>query len=379
MLKKMKSERLVWLDVTITLLALELMAYFYYGVRSLAIAGLCVTVSLAADIISVRLMGRRFTADDLSCTSDALIIALMLPSVMSYKVAALASLFAVVVAKNIFGGRANMIFSPAAAAYIFVLTSWGRDLLLFTAPHVKIGIFGKPQELVNSASHVFNMTGRMEYTNFEIMLGNFSGAAGAVSILLLAVSALILMFRRDISAGAFIGTIAGTALFAYVAPIIPNRADSVRYSLVTNMVLFAAIYIVSDRRIAPKRNYYAFFYGLFIGIVSYVIVLTTAKENAIVIVSVLFTPIALMFKNLEKRIELASTEANFNAAMKEAEALEEQLADEQEEPSEDEEGSVEHEEEQEEPDDEETDDFEEFLDEELSELLDEEEEEHTDE
>lgn len=379
MLKKMKSERLVWLDVTITLLALELMAYFYYGVRSLALAGLCVTVSLAADIISVRLMGRRFTADDLSCTSDALIIALMLPSVMSYKVAALASLFAVVVAKNIFGGRVNMIFSPAAAAYIFVLTSWGRDLLLFTAPHVETGIFGKPQELVNSASHVFNMTGRMEYTDFEIMLGNFSGAAGAVSILLLAVSALILMFRRDISAGAFIGTIAGTALFAYVAPIIPNRADSVRYSLVTNMVLFAAIYIVSDRRIAPKRNYYAFFYGLFIGIVSYVIVLTTAKENAIVIVSVLFTPIALMFKNLEKRIELASTEANFNAAMKEAEALEEQLADEQEEPSEDEEGSVEHEEEQEEPVDEETDDFEEFLDEELSELLDEEEEEHTDE
>lgn len=379
MLKKMKSERLVWLDVTITLLALELMAYFYYGVRSLAIAGLCVTVSLAADIISVRLMGRRFTADDLSCTSDALIIALMLPSVMSYKVAALASLFAVVVAKNIFGGRVNMIFSPAAAAYIFVLTSWGRDLLLFTAPHVKTGILGKPQELVNSASHVFNMTGRMEYTDFEIMLGNFSGAAGAVSILLLAVSALILMFRRDISAGAFIGTIAGTALFAYVAPIIPNRADSVRYSLVTNMVLFAAIYIVADRRIAPKRNYYAFFYGLFIGIVSYVIVLTTAKENAIVIVSVLFTPIALMFKNLEKRIELTSTEANFNAAMKEAEALEEQLADEQEEPSEDDEGSVEHEEEQEEPVDEETDDFEEFLDEELSELLDEEEEEHTDE
>ena len=187
------------------------------------------------------------------------------------------------------------------------------------------------------------------------------------------------MFRRDISAGAFIGTIAGTALFAYVSPIIPNRADSVRYSLVTNMVLFAAIYIVSDRRIAPKRNYYAFFYGLFIGIVSYVIVLTTAKENAIVIVSVLFTPIALMFKNLEKRIELASTEANFNAAMKEAEALEEQLTDEQEEPSEDEKGSVEHEEEQEEPVDEETDDFEEFLDEELSELLDEEEEEHTDE
>ena len=74
------------------------------------------------------------------------------------------------------------------------------------------------------------------------------------------------------------------------------------------MVLFSAIYIVSDVRIEPKRNYYAFFYGLFIGVISYVLVLTEAKENAIVIVSVLFTPIALGFKNLEKKIENAYSE-----------------------------------------------------------------------
>ena len=323
MLKKARSERLIWLDIIITLLTLELMSYFYYGVRSIVLAGVCIAVSLAADIVSVRFMGRRFTADDLSCTSDALIIALMFPAVIEYKIATLACLFAVIAAKNIFGGRINMIFSPAAAAYVFVLTSWGRELLLYTEPHVKTGIFDEPQELVNSASHVFDMTGKLEYTDLEILLGNFSGAPGAVSILLLAVSAVILMFRRDISAGAFIGTISGTALFAYITPMISERADSVRYSLVTNMVLFSAIYIISDRRIAPKRNYYAFFYGLFIGIVSYVIVLTTAKENAIVIVSVLFTPISLMFKNLEKKIELANTEAEYKAAMETAEAFEE--------------------------------------------------------
>jgi hypothetical protein len=80
------------------------------------------------------------------------------------------------------------------------------------------------------------------------------------------------------------------------------------------MVLFAAVYIVSDVRIAPKRNYYAFFYGLFIGVISYVLVLTEAKENAIVIVSVLFTPIALGFKNLEKKIELAVKENSTDTA-----------------------------------------------------------------
>jgi hydrogenase-4 membrane subunit HyfE len=69
------------------------------------------------------------------------------------------------------------------------------------------------------------------------------------------------------------------------------------------MVLFASVYIVADKRIAPKKDYYAFFYGLFIAIVSYILVLTMAKENAIVIVSLLFTPVALALKNLEKRIE----------------------------------------------------------------------------
>jgi len=294
----------------ITLLTLELMSYFYYGIRSVVLACVCTAAALVAEIISLRFMNRKFTADDLNCTSDALIVALMFPAVMKYKIAVIAVIFAIVVAKNVFGGRLNMIFSPAAAAYIFVLTSWDRDLLQYTAPHVKTGVFETPAVLVNSASHYFNLSGTMEHSDFELLLGNFSGPSGAVSILLLAVAAVVLMFRRSISVGAFIGTIFGTGFFAVLTPVVTSRADSLKYSLATNMVLFAAIYIVSDVRIAPKRNYYAFFYGLFIGVISYVLVLTSAKENAIVIVSVLFTPIALGFKNLEKRIDIAVQEHN---------------------------------------------------------------------
>lgn len=307
MLKKARKERLIWIDITITLLALELMAYFYYGIRSLALGGVCVVVSLLTEMISLRLMHKSFTADDLMCTSDALIISLMMPAVMDYKIAAIACVFAVTAAKNIFGGRKNMIFSPAAAAYVFMLASWGKKLLLYPEPHVRTGLFDTPERLVSSASYVYNTTGKMDYTDFEILLGNFSGAAGSASILLLIVAAVILIFRRDISAGAFIGTIFGTGFLAYIMPVSASltAADSVKYSLVTNMVLFAAIYIISDKRIAPKREYYAFFYGLFIAFFSYIVLLTTAKENVIIIISVLFTPVALGFKNLEKKIELA--------------------------------------------------------------------------
>ncbi|MCM1007857.1 MAG: RnfABCDGE type electron transport complex subunit D [Ruminococcus flavefaciens] len=307
MLKKARKERLIWIDITITLLALELMSYFYYGIRSLVLGGVCVAVSLLTEMISLRLMHKSFTADDLMCTSDALIISLMMPAVMDYKIAAIACVFAVTAAKNIFGGRKNMIFSPAVAAYVFMLASWEKKLLLYPEPHVRTGLFDMPDGLVSSASYVYNTTGKMDYTDFEILLGNFSGSAGSASILLLIVAAVILIFRRDISAGAFIGTILGTGFLAYIMPVSASltAADSVKYSLVTNMVLFAAIYIISDKRIAPKREYYAFFYGLFIAFFSYIVLLTTAKENVIIIISILFTPVALGFRNLEKKIELA--------------------------------------------------------------------------
>ena len=73
-------------------------------------------------------------------------------------------------------------------------------------------------------------------------------------------------------------------------------------------MLFASVYIIADRRIAPEREYHAFFYGFFIAVFAYTIVLTTGKENVIVMVSVLFAPVALGIKNLEKKISLAEAE-----------------------------------------------------------------------
>ncbi|MBE6862645.1 MAG: hypothetical protein E7497_07095 [Ruminococcus sp.] len=331
MLKKIKSERYVWIDVTFTLLALELMAYFYYGIRTLVTAGICIAVSLIAELIFLRFTHRKFTADDLTCTSDALIAALMVPAVIDYKIPAIACVFAVIAAKNIFGGRRNMIFSPAAVAYVFILASWKKELLSYPAPHDKADILDSAAELTNSATYVFNHTGSMNYTDFELLLGNFSGPIGAVSILLLIVAAVILILRRDISWGAFVGTVAGTGFMAYFCPIASNSILSVKYVFATNMILFAAIYIISDLRIAPKRNYYAFFYGFFIAISSYVLMITTGQENIIVIMSVLFTPLSLAFKNLQKRIDnekLLEAEAAAEAVLEaEVTAAEEAVAE----------------------------------------------------
>lgn len=305
-----KSQRFIWIDIMLTLLTLAVMEYFYYGVRALLLVGICAAVSLVAEAVCLRMIRRRFTADDLTCISDAVILSLMLPAVMNNVIASLGCIFSVIVAKHVLGGRKELIFSPAAAGYVFLLTSWKSNVLMFTEPHVRTGIFEKAENLVSSASHSFNTTGKMSYTDFEILMGNMAGPAGAVSILLLAVAAVILILRRDISTGAFVGTILATGLLSVFVPMCSDPWDSLKYTMSANMVLFSAIYIISDKRTAPKRNYYAFFYGFFIAAFSYILVLTTAKENAIVIVSIIFAPVAMGFRNLEKRIEKLKEEEN---------------------------------------------------------------------
>ncbi|MBR1591822.1 MAG: RnfABCDGE type electron transport complex subunit D [Ruminococcus sp.] len=300
-----KTNNHAWLDLIITLFGLSVVSYFYYGKRFLALSGVCLGVSCAAELISLKLMHRKFTAYDFYFAVDALIISLMLPAVFSMKIAAAACIFAVVAAKNIFGGRDNMIFSPSAAAYVFLLTSWKDSLLKFPAPNTKYEIGEKVSELVNSESHNFNMEGRTDISDFDLMLGNFSGASGTVVIFLLIVSAAVLILRQDISAGAFFGTVIGTVLMAFIIPAADNAAVSAKYSICMNMTLFSAIYIVSDKRTAPERNFYAFFYGFFTAVISYILIITTALENAIVIVAVLAAPAALGIRNLEDKIRLA--------------------------------------------------------------------------
>ncbi len=330
-----RQERFIRMDIFITLLALGVMSYFYYGFRAIMISGLCMTVSFVCEYFSLIAMNKKFTADSIGCITDGFIIALMMPASIDYKIPVIACVFMNIAGKNIFGGRKNMIFSPAAVGYLFALTSWAKQVLEYPNPFAKTAVSDGTEKLVNSASHIFNTTGRLTITDYDIIMGNFAGPMGAVSILLLVISAVILLFRRDISAGAFIGFIAGMLFMGLISSVGENIFESVKYLFATNMTVFAAVFIISDVRIAPQKFHFSFFYGIFIAFASYILLLTTGKENPAVIVSVLFTPAALGLKRLESRInkliEEEKAEAEIaEAVISETRALGEEIAEEYE-------------------------------------------------
>lgn len=303
-----KKRTLSWIDMIITLSSLEIMAYFYYGARTLIIAGLCMGVSFVCDWVSVWFMKKKYVSDDLMSLADGLAIALMMPASIDFRIPVMACVFAVIVGKNIFGGRKNIIFSPCAVGYLFALTSWENQVLMYPSPDRKLEINAENAVLSRSLSYDFNNTGNINVSDFDLLIGNFRGAMGTVSILLLIVVATALLCRRAVSAGAFTGVISGILFMSYICPLSDSRAESLKYIIATNMFLFSAVYIVSDKRVAPINNYYAFFYGLFTAVVTYTITLTTSKENMLPAISVIMTPTALVFKSMQMRADTAKNE-----------------------------------------------------------------------
>ncbi len=73
---------------------------------------------------------------DYSAMVTAALIAFALPSLTPWWVTATASLFAIVVAKHLYGGLGFNIFNPAMAGYVVVLVAFPLDLNLWTAPRM---------------------------------------------------------------------------------------------------------------------------------------------------------------------------------------------------------------------------------------------------
>ena len=105
-----KKRTLSWIDIILTLASLEVMSYFYYGVRTLIMAGLCMAVSFVCDWIAVWFMKKKYVPDDLMSLADGLAIALMMPASVDFRIPMISCAFAVLVGKNLFGGRKNIIF-----------------------------------------------------------------------------------------------------------------------------------------------------------------------------------------------------------------------------------------------------------------------------
>jgi len=115
--------------------------FWYFGWGVIINLAIATTTAVLAEAAVLRLRGRdiRRTLVDLSAVVTAWLLALALPPLLPWWQTVLGAVFAIVIAKQLFGGIGFNPFNPAMAGYVLLLVSFPVTMTRWLPPDVVSG------------------------------------------------------------------------------------------------------------------------------------------------------------------------------------------------------------------------------------------------
>ena len=122
------STKKIMIDVLIALLPAMIAGIVYFGLKAVAVIATSVICAVGSEFVYELCMGKKLkdiaNAFDYSSCVTGLIVALIIPATYHLYIPALASIFAIVVVKMLFGGTGKNLVNPAVTGRIFVFMSF---------------------------------------------------------------------------------------------------------------------------------------------------------------------------------------------------------------------------------------------------------------
>ncbi len=262
------STRRIMRDVNIALLPALLFGIYHFGVSAAIVTAVCIVCAVVTELAANRFLIRDHRELDGSAVVTGMLLALTLPATTPWWVAAIGSVFAILVVKAMCGGLGQNAFNPALAA---------RALLMLVFPTYLVRYF-EPQGLLGTADavtaatplHHMVMPALPEQSLLDMFLGNIPGCIGEVSTLALLIGGAYLVYRRVISLRiplAYLGTVAVLTLVFHKTD---NAIAWTLYSLMGGGVMLGAIFMATDYATSPVTPLGQVVYGIGCGILTVV-------------------------------------------------------------------------------------------------------------
>ena len=249
-------------DVVIALLPALIAGTIIFGMRALLVTLVCVAAAVAAEWACGMVLYHRNTVKDLSSVVTGLLLALTLPATVPYWVAAVGSVFAIVVVKGLCGGLGKNVFNPALGARAFLVLLWPVYMVRFVAPGAVDGVASA------TPLHHMVMPALPEESLGQMFLGNIGGCIGEVCTLALLIGGAYLLYKGVISLripAAYLGTVAVlTLVFAKG----DNAVLWMLYNLLGGGVVLGALFMATDYATSPVTPKGQIIYGIGCGVLT---------------------------------------------------------------------------------------------------------------
>jgi len=126
------------LQVLVALIPAALAHVWYFGPGFLFNLIVASIFCVGSEALMMKVRGRdpKIALADYSALVTAALLAFALPSLTPWWVTATGALFAVIVAKHLYGGIGFNIFNPAMAGYVVILVAYPMEMNLWVAPRM---------------------------------------------------------------------------------------------------------------------------------------------------------------------------------------------------------------------------------------------------
>ena len=248
------TTRRIMLDVCIALVPAVVFAVYWFGAQVLIPILLSMASAIGAEALMQKLLKRRITVDDGSAAVTGLLLAFTLPPSVPWYVPIVGAVFAIVIAKQVFGGLGDNFVNPALAGRAFLLASFPVAMTTFPA---------LPDALSSATPLSSEFAGAVNY--MDAFLGRIGGSSGEVSKVALLLGAAYLLIRRVIDWRVpvfYLGTLALLNL-VFGRPVLD--------SVLLGGTLLGAFFMATDYVTSPVPPWGKVLYGVGIGVINFAI------------------------------------------------------------------------------------------------------------
>ncbi|MDY0101536.1 MAG: NADH:ubiquinone reductase (Na(+)-transporting) subunit B [Lentimicrobium sp.] len=249
---------------------------------------------------------------------SGMLIPLVLPPDIPLWMVALATAFAVIIGKEVFGGTGMNILNPALTARAFLFFAYPASMSgdkVWIAE--KADAFSGATPLAEAAAGVSSGTVHFTHSFMDMFMGFIPGSIGETSTLAILIGALILVYTGIGSLRIMLSVVLGGVFMGGLLNLFGANAYMqvpFYYHLVMGGFAFGAVYMATDPVTASQTNKGKLIYGFLIGLMAVLIrVLNPAYPEGMMLAILLlnvFAPLIdhyVVEANIKKRLKRLKT------------------------------------------------------------------------
>ncbi|MDY5578251.1 MAG: RnfABCDGE type electron transport complex subunit D [Lachnospiraceae bacterium] len=177
----------IMLDVIFALVPATLFGIWNFGVHAALNIIVAIIAAVGAEWFFQYITKQKITINDLSAVVTGLLLALNVPPELPLWMTAIGSVFAIVVAKQLFGGIGQNFMNPALAGRVFLFLSFSAQMTTFTYD----GVTGAtPLKMLKDSGDVTMLK--------DMFFGTEAGTIGETSALALLIGGVYLLCKKII-------------------------------------------------------------------------------------------------------------------------------------------------------------------------------------